>query len=250
MPEQLGLLDDAASLRFESLVEELVIRESRKARRLILQVVPPHRLELVVPRGTRPSDIEAFVGQHREWIAEARSEIAAKYVADRDQNPRRIVLPAIERTFVVGYRNRPTRPSGYRLMGNTLVVSSADEHRRDVGPVLRQWLMNMGRKHLKPWLLREARRVGDVPHKIQVRLQRTRWGSCSAQRTISLNASLLLLEPPLVRYLMIHEICHMRILDHSPAFWRRVARFEPRFEQLDTELANAWTRIPYWILAK
>jgi predicted metal-dependent hydrolase len=82
-----------------------------------------------------------------------------------------------------------------------------------------------------------------------MRLQRTRWGSCSAQRTVSLNAALLLLEPELVRYLMVHELCHLRWLDHSRRYWRLVERFEPDFRALDRRLTEAWRELPAWLFA-
>jgi predicted metal-dependent hydrolase len=82
-----------------------------------------------------------------------------------------------------------------------------------------------------------------------MRLQRTRWGSCSAQRTVSLNAALLLLEPELVRYLMVHELCHLRCLDHSRRYWRLVERFEPDFRTLDRRLTDAWPLLPPWLFA-
>ena len=58
-------------------------------------------------------------------------------------------------------------------------------------------------------------------------LQRTRWGSCSNSGTVSLNAALLFVEPPLVRYLFVHELCHLIALNHSRRFWAAVARYEP-----------------------
>ena len=79
-----------------------------------------------------------------------------------------------------------------------------------------------------------------------VRLQRTRWGSCSNSGTVSLNAALLFLEPPLVRYLFIHELCHLIALNHSRKFWSAVARYEPDYEALDRRLTAAWSEIPLW----
>jgi len=89
--------------------------------------------------------------------------------------------------------------------------------------------------------------MGERPSKVQVRLQRTRWGSCSSNGTISLNASLLLLEPALVGYLMVHELSHLRCLNHSAKYWRHVERFVPDYRSLDRRLAEAWTELPLWV---
>jgi hypothetical protein len=81
---------------------------------------------------------------------------------------------------------------------------------------------------------------------VQVRLQRTRWGSCSSTGSVSLNAGLLFLAPELVRYLLIHELCHMIAMNHGRKFWRAVERFEPGCHELDRRLAEAWGEIPIW----
>ena len=97
--------------------------------------------------------------------------------------------------------------------------------------------------------MREAARTGRAPKKMQVRLQRTRWGSCSSQGNISLNASALFLERRVARYLLIHELCHLYSLNHSRRFWNCVERYEPDYRRLDRELANAWTEVPLWVVA-
>ena len=51
----------------------------------------------------------------------------------------------------------------------------------------------------------------------------------------------------LVRYLMIHELCHARHMNHSRRFWRAVARHEPDYKQLDRELGESWSRVPGWL---
>ncbi len=249
MPKQLALLDERPPLVLDGHLDGLSIRESSRARRLILHVVPPHRLELVVPVGTRPQSVEAFVKQHESWIDKARSEIRLRYRADRNRFPDTVSLTAVGRQFAVTYRQGAGLSPGYAETDGSLEIRSAAPELQDANEILRRWLLAQGRRYLNPWLHREARIMGEEPRRLQVRLQRTRWGSCSATGTISMNASLLLLDRRLVRYLMIHELSHMKSLNHSARFWARVRRYEPDYEALDRELANAWTQIPYWVLA-
>lgn len=68
--------------------------------------------------------------------------------------------------------------------------------------------------------------------RVTIRFQKTRWGSCSAKGTISLNG-LLVLVPERVRdYVIIHELCHLRHMDHSPAFWSGVEAVLPDHREL------------------
>lgn len=244
---QLGLLDDTDSFGAGSAGNGLTVRESRRARHLILQVVPPRTLEVVVPRGTRPKDVESFILENRDWIERAKRELAFEPLGKRKKYPTTIRLAAIDETVRVRYEHDPLDRPSWRCLGHELTLFCRESGFGDAKELLRSWLLARGREYLKPWLAQEALRFGKRPRKVHVRLQRTRWGSCSWQGTISLNASLLLVEPELVRYLMVHELCHLRWLDHSRRYWRLVERFEPDYEALDARLTEAWARLPFWL---
>jgi predicted metal-dependent hydrolase len=156
-------------------------------------------------------------------------------------------LRAIGRSLRVWYHHDPKlRPRAF-VTPRGLEINTGHGDHRDARVLLRAWLLDEAREHLKPWLMREAAVMGRAPKRVQVRLQRTRWGSCSGQGNISLNASALFLDPAVVRYLLIHELCHLFSLDHSRRFWRHVERFEPNCRALDRRLANAWTEVPLWV---
>ncbi len=209
-------------------------------------MLPPDTLELVVPRGTRPADVADFVRKHTRWIERARSR-------DRRALSRWAGVARSSST------SRPSRSAGRcatctiaaarpicRVADAALLVRTRDAERRDAPDLLRRWLIEQARLHLRPWLLREAALVGVAPTSVRVRLQRTRWGSCSSAGGISLNAGLLFLAPELVRYLLIHELSHMLVLNHSRRFWRAVERHEPEWRELDRRLGEAWGAVPIW----
>ncbi len=73
--------------------------------------------------------------------------------------------------------------------------------------------------------------------RVTVRLQRTRWGSCSANGTISLNALLVIVPESVRDYVVVHELCHRLEMNHSKAFWKAVYAALPRAEE-----ARAWLK--------
>lgn len=81
-----------------------------------------------------------------------------------------------------------------------------------------------------------AKRIGVNPGRIQFRAMYRKWGSCSSKGTVTLNKALFHLPEHLVEYVVVHELVHLLILDHSPAFWAKVAEFLPNHAQLETEL--------------
>ena len=249
MTQQLGLFDGASRVA-AALDAPLSIRRSRRARRLILRVVPPHTLELVVPFGTHPADVSGFVARHRQWIDDARREIAAHYPRDVNRLPNRIELVAIGETWAVEYRQTTGGRALCKGAEGLLEVRSRDRDPAAMGRQVRVWLLRRAREHLKPWLLREAAALGLVPSGVQVRLQRTRWGSCSSAGNVSLNAALLFVDAALVRYLFVHELCHLVSLNHSPRFWAAVQRFEPDYRVLDRRLGESWSEVPLWVYGR
>jgi predicted metal-dependent hydrolase len=250
MPEQLELLigPNSGSAHIQS--SDLSVRISKRARRMFLHVRPPLGVELVVPAGTKPRIVEAFVRAHRGWIDAAHAEIAREYAADRSARPERVTLKCTGRDVSVAYVWMPRHRQRWSAGTSQLRLHCRRNDFSDAPELLRGWLLAEARQALPARLLEEARRVGTQPERVQVRLQRTRWGSCSARGTISVNASLLFLAPELARYLFVHELCHLMHMNHSRAYWRQVARYEPDYERLDAELALSWQRIPWWAVPR
>ncbi|MBO4301645.1 MAG: M48 family metallopeptidase [Desulfovibrio sp.] len=109
---------------------------------------------------------------------------------------------------------------------------------------------------LPAFLERLATKGGFVINNVSVRDQRGRWGSCStrgnkgasASVNISLNWRTLLLPVPLLEHLCWHELCHLRHMDHSPAYHEELARFSPHWTQYEKALQNVWRDMPWWAL--
>lgn len=224
------------------------VRQSNRARRLSIKVFPRGRVEVVVPPRTRPADVAAFVEENQAWIDNARASFASIHPPEPFQLPHWIDLPSIAQRFRVQY-DRPDggRTVRYRLRSQTVVLSGNTTHEQQCVAALKRALTSIAKQHLKPRLDALSAETGLKYKKLQVRGQRTCWGSHSSTGTISINYCLLFLEPEPVRYLMIHELCHARHMNHSKRFWQLVGKFEPRYRALDKGLNDAWNRVPVWL---
>jgi hypothetical protein len=128
-----------------------------------------------------------------------------------------------------------------------LTVRTPTDTDRAVGMALVRWLSGVASQELRLRLDETARETGIDYARMHLRRQRTRWGSCSTTGTISLNMCLVFQRPAVVRYLMVHELCHRRHLNHSPRFWNLVDSFEPHRRALDAELLRGWRNVPAWL---
>jgi predicted metal-dependent hydrolase len=224
------------------------VRESGRAKRLSIKVYPRGRVEVVVPKRTRPKTVRAFVEEHRDWIRKARDNFAAEHTPEPFALPRTVDLPGIDRQFTVIYEpERGVRTVRFRCTGNKLVLSGLTSDEKLCVGALKRWLISLAKKEYLP-ILRSLSALSGLPFKkMHVRGQRTCWGSHSSSGTISLNYCLMFLESAHLRYVMIHELCHAKHMNHSLRFWRLVAGFEPDYKRLDKDLNSSWKKIPAWV---
>lgn len=73
-------------------------------------------------------------------------------------------------------------------------------------------------------------------NRISIRHQKTRWGSCSSRKNISINYKIIYLPQAMQDYLIVHELCHLRELNHSPKFWALVAQTVPDYREVKRAL--------------
>jgi predicted metal-dependent hydrolase len=83
-----------------------------------------------------------------------------------------------------------------------------------------------------------ARKHGFTYNRVIIRNQKTRWGSCSHSNNISLNVKLVMLPPELLDYVLLHELVHTRIHDHSPRFWAELDRYVDHARAFATRVRN------------
>jgi predicted metal-dependent hydrolase len=224
------------------------VRENSRARRLSIKVYPRGRVEVVVPPRTRPELVQAFVRENNDWINIARAEFAKTHDPEPFALPNVIDLAAIGQRFRVRYqRESGSKSVRYRSRRNLLVLSGHTSDEKLCVAALKRWLAGVAREAFAPRLRALACVTGNPYKTMHVRGQKTCWGSRSSSGTISVNYCLLFLEPAVLRYLMIHELCHGRHMNHSARFWKHVASFEPDYKRLDRALSESWNKVPVWV---
>ena len=240
---QLGLLD-APSGRDGA----WRVRASLRARRLAVRVLPGGLVEIVVPRGTRPRTVELFVARHRRWIERTLDLYRPAGIAGADELPDHVHFAATGQDFSLRHAGGTGAPR-LTVGAGTIVLSGASDRAARLRHALQRFAMREAHAAFGPWLAKLSSASGLGYSRMQIRRQRTRWGSCSPSGTISLNACLMFQPPPVVNYLLIHELAHTRHMNHSRRFWRLVERFEPRWRELDAALSRGWREVPAWALA-
>jgi len=201
-----------------------------------------------VPRRTSARTVKEFVEENRDWIDRARLSFGKNFTPEAFKLPTQIDLPTIDLQVSVRYKPETgATVVRYRFAKDVVTLSGNTGNEQLCVEALKRWLSGMARRAFEP-RLQSLSLLTKVPFKkVHIRLQRTCWGSRSSSGTISLNLCLLFLEPALTRYLLVHELCHGRHMNHSKRFWKLVSQFEPDYRQLDRRLGESWRDVPTWL---
>jgi predicted metal-dependent hydrolase len=230
------------------------IRVSPRARRLSIRVYPDARVEVVVPPRAGPREVESFISAQREWIDSRRAMALRNRPAPQAFPPPTIVFAATGETWwlqVAGgsgtVRVTEVQDAGdtQRILRVTGTITHASLRRS-----LRAWLLRAARLRLAPLVAARAADMGVRYSQISIRRQRSRWGSCSVRGTISLNCCLVFQPSAVVDYLIVHELTHVRHMNHSARFWQAVEKHCADWRTLDRDLVAGWRHVPRWVFSE
>lgn len=240
---------------------EYTLTRSKRAKYVRLKITRTKGLEVVVPQTFKKAWLPPILKKRTEWIRKAarRLELPAKVEDLPDLIPDKIILTAIDRKYSV--KKVSAASIAEKLIEAEKIVRTAsgllsveiddgillpdDVTEEEQAELLSCWLVRCGKEYL-PELLEEASKDVGIPYKkVQVRLQKGRWGSCSGRGTISLNARLLLLPVEHLHYILLHELAHVRHPNHSASYWNFLTTLDAKALERDAEMRDAWKYIPF-----
>jgi len=213
-----SIIDDNGNTLFD-----YSLRVSRKARYAKLQIKPYLGLEVVIPTRFPKKAVPDLIRQHADWIKHQLNRHAQQF--QKPELPQSIYLAINQREYGFQYRHQ-----------------DLDKQVRE----LRDWVRQQAWDVLPTMLENIATECGLTYNKVSIRSQKTRWGSCSSRGTISLNDQLVFVPKSTAEYLMIHELCHTRYMNHSARFWALVESHCPDYRYHESILGNVRNEVPDW----
>ena len=196
------------------------VRRSDRARRVRVSVDARGEVEVVLPRRSPERAAAAAVVELRPWIERRLAEASAV----RDAIAARgAAVPYLGRELQL--RPQAGRSRVHRR-GDVLLVP-ADER---APAAIERWYRRAAEREIAPRMDAAVAALGTHYTTLTIRNQRTRWGSCSTTGAMSFNWRLLLAPEPVLDYVVWHEACHLRVMDHSSRFWSLVRQHCPGYE--------------------
>lgn len=215
-----------------------MLRRSVRARRISLRISPAKGIEVVLPRGASVARGEALLRDKADWVRRTLERMQRVSPAPD--------LPPLASGRVLSFAGQPLTlslstgaPAGrFRAerVGDTLhlKVSALEQ------VILRAALVAWYRRHA-PAIFAERLRLlnsfGFRYGRVSVKEQKSRWGSCSRAGNLNFNWRLLLAPLPVLDYVVVHELAHLKEANHGPRFWALVASVRP-----DHRVHRRWLR--------
>lgn len=213
----------------------IIVTRSRRSRYVRLSVTPRGGLQISAPLYTPLYFIKQFLKKSDAQVAELFSKVTVVYKAPMQ-------IGKSHRLELVRTDNIETKVTYKKPV---IFISLAGEDKLQdrhvqqmIQPIVAKALRLEAKAYLPRRLIFLSERMGYTYAKLRFSHAKSRWGSCSSEGVISLNIALMKLDFDLIDYVIIHELSHLKEMNHSPAFWKLVGQYSQNYQTYRKELKN------------
>lgn len=222
------------------------IVSSIRAKYIRVKLSNKGELSVVIPKGVAVHQAHEFIKSRSDWVEKHLQNLPT---VKTEVRPDDLLLPLLGEEWGINYREdtgniicenthlHETNEFQLEISGNTQDISLIKE-------VIEIWCKHKAKPIFNRMLGDIAEEFGFHYKRLSIRAQKTRWGSCSSNKNINLNCKLLFFSPEIVRYVMIHELCHTIEMNHSSRFWSLVEECDPLYKNHRTQLKQLSRDIP------
>jgi predicted metal-dependent hydrolase len=216
-------------IQFENQTIVYTLQKSRRARRISLKIDAEKGLRVIIPSQTQV-DVENILYEKQAWIQKHLARFAPRrqYISGET-----LPLYGIDSLLQVTASPETRRVSVSHKNEVFLVKIPAAlkpaARRETVRSTLENWYRREANQHIPQETAQIARQLGFSYQAITIRGQKTRWGSCSSRGNLNFNWRLIMAPHSAIEYVIIHELCHLKVPNHSDQFWSLVAQYCPDY---------------------
>lgn len=218
------------------------IMYDRRRKRLMIQVLPGGKVVLKAPLGTPKKQLNNFLEQHADWIAEKRALMAK---VPEPAQPLRFVegepLWLAGRQYPLHLADKGPEELVFKQGQGFFLAKSQQKNGAER---LKAFYREYTRKEVSAFVERYSRKWGLQVKSIQITGAKRRWGSCSRQNSLNFSLRLAMVPPAALEYVVAHELAHTRHHDHSRAFWTFLGQMLPGYEAQRCWLKQNGLKLP------
>lgn len=229
----------------------ITVRRSPRAKRLSLQIESEKpELVLVIPRYALSMQIESFLRKQTPWIEKHWTQALKK----AQKRPKRQCKDGDIYFYFGETLNLKLTPSlswkpGIRVVGDSLEITlhkatSLSEGKKTIKKTVQEFYKKKAEEviHDRLQFFNEHYRL--KYNRVTFRNQKTRWGSCSSAKNLNFNWRLIMAPIEIIDYVVVHEMCHLKYMNHSSAFWKLVSEEIPNYKEM-----KKWLKENHYLLS-
>lgn len=206
------------------------LRVSPRARHIRLVIRPASGLELVLPRGASAARADQILREKASWIVRTLDRLVVESVSEPAPLITGSLLPFAGRQLRLAIETgAPAGRFHAALKDETLRLTVAEATQETTRAALVAWYRKQARTIVGERLALWNAHYRFEYARVAIKEQKSRWGSCSRQGNLNFNWRLLLAPLPVLDYVVVHELAHLKELNHSPRFWALVAQTCPDY---------------------
>ena len=238
--------DERDAVRLGETTIEYRIRRSQRRRKTVEIRLDGAGVRVAAPARMSREDIRTFVRGRAAWILRKASE------PDPQPPARSLVsgeaLPYLGRTVRLAIEAGDVRSAEAAFDRGRLRVavshgSDGADRQRQIREALAGWYRARAAEQLERRVERWSAATGLRASHVLVRDQRSRWGSCGRDGTLRFNWRLVMAPPAVIDYVVVHELAHLSVSNHSPAFWAAVEAALPDYRDRRSQLREITPRL-------
>lgn len=208
----------------------LSYRLVRERRRSIGIYVGLDGVSVKAPRWVSEKSIDDFVRSKSDWIEKRLSKSREAVEGARASGAYERIVPYMGGSVPIKVLDAGSR-EGARFDGSSFTFRARDRGRGNVERLYTRWLRRNAGPFFEQRIDVYKGILGVEPVSLSVRNQKSRWGSASKSGSISLNCNLMKAPTDIIDYVVVHELAHMRVADHSKEFWKVVESVIPDYKK-------------------
>ncbi len=218
-------------------IEYLFYRSARR-RSIAISVDAHAAICVAAPTYVNEKEVRGFILEKASWI-QSRVEEARKKRSKIDERKFEDghAFLFLGKKYKISIETVDVFRSRFSFDGFKFVVQlskafNAKERQQVVKEKLIKWYRKQGEEILGGRIFHYARAMGEEPNKIMVKTQKRIWGCCDyGQKSIHLNWQVIMAPLPVIDYVVVHELAHLKHPNHGVRFWKKVEKFMPRFKE-------------------
>ena len=206
-----------------------LLKVSARAHRVRLIIRADGSIEVVIPRGVGRATYEAVIREKERWIFATLERVAREHVAPAPlATGQRLALAGRDLTLALRVEACQKRQHA-ALRGDTLTLTLTSDDPQLARRVLEAWYRRQAPAIFAARITHVNQTYGLRFGRVSIKSQKSRWGSCSRLGNLNFNWRLLLAPAPVLDYVVVHELCHLKEMNHGARFWQLVARARPDY---------------------